>query len=304
MNIIPSSITPPEIYWNRRRFIQTLTGLTVAASLPVKASDLHVIAHRNYGLNRSEATLFDFATHYNNFYEFGPDKTTPSNLAALLVTRPWTVVVDGEVHKPMTFDIDVLQKISGLEDRIYRHRCVEGWSMTIPWIGYSLSKLLKKVRPTGNAKFVEFTSVYRPSQLPEQNTSILQWPYLEGLRIDEAMHPLTLLCFGMYGQTLPNQNGGPVRLVVPWKYGFKSAKSLVRIRLVEDQPIPTWQLKRPDAYGFYSNVNPSLSTPSGHPDEYHIGPQGELINQPTLLFNGYAKDVAHLYKGMDLGQFY
>ncbi|TAN49637.1 MAG: protein-methionine-sulfoxide reductase catalytic subunit MsrP, partial [Methylococcaceae bacterium] len=239
---------------------------------------------------------------YNNFYEFGTDKAAPAQNAQRLRTRPWTVTVEGEVHKPGVFDIDALLKLAPLQERIYRFRCVEGWSMVIPWDGYALAELLKQVQPTGNAKFVEFVTLHDPSQMPEQNSAVLQWPYRESLRLDEAMHPLTLLAFGLYGEILPNQNGAPLRLVVPWKYGFKSAKSIVRIRLVEQQPITSWMQAGPREYGFYANVNPAVDHPRwSQAKERRIG---EYFKRPTLPFNGYAEQVAGLYTGMDLSRYF
>jgi sulfoxide reductase catalytic subunit YedY len=250
-------------------------------------------------------TTYKDATSYNNFYEFGTDKADPAETAGSLKTRPWTITIEGEVKKPITLDIDSLLKLAPLEERVYRLRCVEGWSMVIPWIGYSLSNLLKKVEPTGNARFVEFISLADKRQMPGVNSRVLQWPYTEGLRMDEAMHPLSLLALGMYGEVLPNQNGAPVRLVVPWKYGFKSAKSIVKIRLTKDQPRTSWNLSAPDEYGFYSNVNPEVDHPRwSQASERRIGEDGFLSRKrKTLMFNGYS-EVASLYSGMDLRKNY
>ncbi len=242
-------------------------------------------------------TAFESITTYNNYYEFGTDKEDPAAHSGKLKTRPWTVKVEGEVKKPKTFDIEELLKLSPLEERIYRMRCVEGWSMVIPWVGYPLSELIKRVEPTANAKFVEFYTLLDPEQMPGQKMPILDWPYVEGLRMDEAMHPLTLLAVGLYGQTLPNQNGAPVRTVVPWKYGFKSAKSIVRIRFAEQQPKTAWEMAGPNEYGFYSNVNPKVDHPRwSQAKERRIG---EFRKRETLMFNGYGDQVASLYAGMD-----
>jgi sulfoxide reductase catalytic subunit YedY len=237
-------------------------------------------------------------TTYNNFYEFGTDKTDPSDNAHTLKTRPWTVAVEGEVKKPKVYDIDELLKLAPLEERIYRMRCVEGWSMVIPWVGYSLSELIKRVEPSGKAKYVEFITLADPAQMPGVRYAVLQWPYVEGLRMDEAMHPLAILCLGLYGEVLPNQNGAPVRVVVPWKYGFKNGKSIVKIRFTEQQPKTAWNLAQPSEYGFYSNVNPQVDHPRwSQAKERRIG---EFGKRPTLMFNGYADQVASLYAGMDL----
>jgi sulfoxide reductase catalytic subunit YedY len=265
-------------------------------------------ATRNTAFSTSEAiTKFESATTYNNFYEFGVEKEDPSRLAHTLRPRPWSVAVEGLAQKPKTFDIEELLQLAPMEKQVYRLRCVEGWSMVIPWIGYPLNALLKRVEPTGNAKFVEFLTLVDPEQFPGQkkglfNFSSLDWPYTEGLRMDEAMHPLTLLTFGMYGQVLPNQDGAPIRVVIPWKYGFKSAKSIVRIRLVDKQPDTTWAKAAPSEYGFYSNVNPEVDHPRwSQATERRIG---EFMRRKTLMFNGYAEQVASLYTGMDLRKNY
>ncbi len=250
-------------------------------------------------------TPFKDAAGYNNFYEFGLDKGDPAENAHTLRTRPWTVRIEGEVKKPLTLDIDSLLKLAPLEERVYRLRCVEGWSMVIPWVGYSLSNLLKQVEPTGNAKFVEFTTLADAKQMPGLRSGVLDWPYVEGLRIDEAMHPLTMLTMGMYGQVLPNQNGAPVRLVVPWKYGFKSAKSLVRIRLLSRQPKTAWNDMAPREYGFFSNVNPNVDHPRwSQASERRIGESGLFApKRKTLMFNGYDQ-VSSLYTGLDLKRYF
>lgn len=309
---VASEITPRLIVESRRLFLQQL------AAGALTTGGLATYAHANDGSSRQlsappnpaftakdKPTRFDDASTYNNFYEFGMDKADPAMYAGSLKTRPWTVRIDGEVKKPLTLDIDSLLKLAPLEERLYRLRCVEGWSMAIPWIGYSLAELIRKAEPTGNAKFIEFTSLADPAQMRGVNSRILDWPYIEGLRMDEANHPLTLLCVGMYGQVLPNQNGAPVRIVVPWKYGFKSAKSLVRIRFTEQQPKTAWGRAAPQEYGFYSNVNPEVAHPRwSQSTERRIGEDG-LFNRKrkTLMFNGYP-EVASLYAGMDLKKFF
>lgn len=236
-------------------------------------------------------------TNYNNFYEFSTDKYEPADLAKNFKTRPWTVTIDGDVKKKQVLDVDAIIKMAAPEERIYRHRCVEGWSIVVPWIGFSLSELVKRADPLPKAKFVEFTTLYDPKQMPGQRSSVLQWPYVEGLRMDEAMHPLALLCFGMYGEVLPNQDGAPLRIVIPWKYGFKSAKSIVRITFTSSQPLNTWQQANSNEYGFYSNVNPNVDHPRwSQAKERRLG---EFLKRPTLMFNGYDQ-VASLYSGMDL----
>jgi len=245
-------------------------------------------------------TDYKAVTTYNNFYEFGTDKSDPARNAGRMEVRPWTLTVEGLVGKPRRFDIDELQKLAPLEERIYRMRCVEGWSMVIPWVGFPLAALLKEVEPLGSAKYVELLTHYDPAIMSRR--PVLDWPYGEGLRLDEALHPLTILAVGVYGEVLPNQNGAPVRLVVPWKYGFKSAKSIVTIRLTEEQPATAWNKAAPEEYGFYSNVNPAVSHPRwSQATERRIG---ELRKRPTLPFNGYADQVASLYQGMDLKKFY
>ncbi|MFB3817472.1 MAG: protein-methionine-sulfoxide reductase catalytic subunit MsrP [Candidatus Methylomirabilales bacterium] len=306
-----SDITEYRLYLNRREFMVGAAALAIwperAAAAAAAPAAPPLKASRNEAFSISDKpTKFEAATTYNNFYEFGVNKEDPARLAHTLKTRPWRVKVEGEVHKPRTYDIEDLLKFP-LEERVYSLRCVEGWSMVIPWIGFPLASLLKQVEPTGTAKFVEFTTLQDPEQMPGQkpslfNLSSLEWPYVEGLRLDEAMHPLTLLTVGMYGQVLPNQNGAPVRVVVPWKYGFKSAKSLVRIRLVPDQPKTAWEKAAPHEYGFYSNVNPQVDHPRwSQATERRIG---EFLRRKTLMFNGYADQVASLYAGMDLKKYY
>ena len=245
---------------------------------------------------------YEDITHYNNYYEFGTDKADPAKYAGSLRTRPWKVEVAGLVAKPGNYDLDDLLRGQTIEDRVYRHRCVEGWSMVIPWNGFPLANLISRFQPSSRAKFVEFTTLLDPQQMPGQRSGILPWPYVEGLRMDEAMHPLTLVVTGLYGRPLPNQNGAPLRIHVPWKYGFKSAKSLVRIRFVEEQPANTWNVAAPNEYGFYANVNPTVDHPRwSQARERRIG---EFLRRPTLMFNGYGDQVASLYAGMDLRRWF
>ena len=308
-----SEITPQWMAESRRLFLRQLaagslaaSGLSGAVLAADSAAGRQLSARQNPAfMAKDKPTRQDDATTYNNFYEFGLDKGDPALYAGSLKTRPWTVRIDGEVRHPQTLDIDALLKLAPLEERLYRLRCVEGWSMAIPWIGYSLSELIRKVEPTGNAKFVEFTTLADPAQMRGVGSRVLNWPYVEALRIDEANHPLTLLCMGMYGQVLPNQNGAPVRVVVPWKYGFKSAKSIVRIRFTEQQPKTAWNSAAPTEYGFYSNVNPEVDHPRwSQATERRIGEDGLFSRKrKTLMFNGYP-EVASLYAGMDLRKFY
>ncbi|MGQ5522205.1 protein-methionine-sulfoxide reductase catalytic subunit MsrP [Chitinimonas sp. PSY-7] len=301
--VAPSEITPEHIYLNRREWMQGAAAVAVASMLPsVEAAAppkaaLPTFYKSRFSTNEQKNSQAEI-TSYNNFYEFGTDKSDPAERAHTLKTEPWVVKVEGEVAKPRSFDIDSLLKFAPLEERIYRLRCVEGWSMVIPWVGLPLSALLKLVEPTSKGKFVEFTTLQALDQMPGQRTGSLDWPYVEGLRIDEAMHPLTILAVGLYGRPLPKQNGAPVRLVVPWKYGFKSIKSIVRIRLVEKQPVSSWTRANATEYGFYSNVNPEVDHPRwSQASERRIG---EFFKRKTLMFNGYAEEVASLYKGMDL----
>jgi sulfoxide reductase catalytic subunit YedY len=306
-----NEITDPKLYLSRRELMSGAAAALVLSpglALAAAPAPAPLAATRNAAFSVTDAaTKYEAATTYNNFYEFGVNKDDPSRLGHTLRPRPWTVQVDGFVNKPKTFDIDELIKLFPLEERVYSLRCVEAWSMVIPWIGFPLASLLKRVEPTGQAKFVEFTTLLDPNQFPAQKPgffgfSSLDWPYVEGLRLDEALHPLTLLTVGMYGKVLPNQNGAPIRVVVPWKYGFKSAKSIVRIRLVGEQPKTAWEKAAPSEYGFYSNVNPAVSHPRwSQADERRIG---EFRRRPTLPFNGYADQVASLYTGMDLKKFY
>ncbi len=307
---IPSSeITPEHIYNDRRNFIKNLglilssTALstftnTAFAALNTLPSFIQSKDHGNEKL-----TSFKDITSYNNYYEFGTSKSDPQDHAHLLKIDPWSISIEGSVAKPLKLDIDELIKLIPIEERIYRLRCVEGWSMVIPWIGIPLNSLLKKVSPTGNAKYVEFVSLKRPSEMIGQKDDMLDWPYTEGLRLDEAMHPLTILAVGLYGKVLPKQNGAPIRLVVPWKYGFKSIKAITKIRLVEKMPISTWMKANPKEYGFYSNVNPEVDHPRWtQATERRIGESLLSPRLKTQMFNGYKEEVAHLYQGMDLNK--
>jgi sulfoxide reductase catalytic subunit YedY len=303
-----SEVTPKALYFNRRKFLAGIPAAFLGAhellspsKRALAGTKLPSLAKSPFSTSEKENSYND-VTHYNNFYEFGVPKEAPAIYAQNFKTTPWTVSVEGSVAKPRKFSIDDLMHLAPLEERIYRHRCVEGWSIVVPWAGYSLSTLLKEVEPTPKAKFVAFQSYYDPGQMPRARSSGLDFPYLEGLRIDEAMHPLTMLTLGMYGETLPPQDGAPVRLTVPWKYGFKSAKSLVKIKLVEKQPPNTWNLQAPNEYGFYSNVNPAVDHPRwSQATERRLG---EFRRRPTLPFNGYADQVASLYTGMDLKKFF
>jgi methionine sulfoxide reductase catalytic subunit len=302
---IPSSeITDERLYLDRRRFLGrvalTGAGLATAAAIP---GVLGACEARAGGQQEpEEPNSYEDVTTYNNFYEFGTGKDDPARNAHTLRPRPWSVVVEGEVHRPGTFDVDDLIRRFPPEERVYRLRCVEAWSMVIPWMGFPLRDLLAAVEPTSNARFVAFTTLHDPEQMPGQRRGVLPWPYVEGLRMDEAMHPLTLLATGLYGRTLPNQNGAPIRLVVPWKYGFKSIKSIVRIRLTRQQPPTTWNLAAPHEYGFYANVNPEVDHPRWSQAREHR--LGQLRKRRTLMFNGYGDQVASLYTGMDLRRNY
>ncbi|HEX5235709.1 MAG TPA: protein-methionine-sulfoxide reductase catalytic subunit MsrP [Silvibacterium sp.] len=315
-NSIPSSeITPRSGYMNRRAFMAA--GAVGAAALaaerftpllrpdPVEADTKLATVPSPLSAKGLTPTSYNDITHYNNFYEFGTGKDDPAHYAGSLRTRPWTVAVEGLVKNKKTFDIDTLLKLRPLEDRIYRFRCVEAWSMVIPWVGYSLSEFIKQCDPLPSAKYVQFLSLDDPRQEPALRSVSLDWPYSEGLRMDEAMHPLTLLTFGLYGATLPNQDGAPVRVIVPWKYGFKSAKSIVKVRFVAKQPPTTWNDMASNEYGFYSNVNPNVDHPRwSQKTERVIGASIFKQRQPTLMFNGYEDQVASLYKGMDLKKNY
>ena len=315
---IPSSaITPKERYLNRRRFLRgaasTAVGVGAAALGAGRLADVlapQTAVHAGAKLQTvksplsttgEQLTSYDDLTHYNNYYEFGVQKSDPAQNAGGLPTRPWTVRVEGLVKQPKTFDIDELLKLRPLEDRVYRHRCVEAWSMVIPWVGYSLSEFIKQCEPLAKARYVQFLSYYDKHVEKWTNETSIFWPYSEGLRMDEAMNPLALLTFGLYGEVLPNQNGAPVRIVVPWKYGFKSAKSIVAVRFLEKQPPTTWQEQNSHEYGFYSNVNPNVDHPRwSQKTERRIGLPFYAQRRMTLMFNGYADQVAGLYNGMDL----
>ena len=309
-----SEITPKTLYLNRRKFLAgaAITGAAAATGAGVRELVApSAVAHAGNkidGITKSPfsttetVTPYKDVTHYNNYYEFSTDKDGPAELAKNFRTRPWKVKIDGQVDKKQEWDVDAIIKMAAPEERIYRHRCVEGWSIVVPWVGFSLSELIKRVNPTSKAKFVEFTTLYDLKQYPGQQRNVLVWPYVEGLRMDEAMNPLTLLCFGMYGEELPNQDGAPIRIVVPWKYGFKSAKAIVRIRFTEKQPQNTWNISAPQEYGFYSNVNPNVDHPRwSQAKERRLG---EFFKRPTLMFNGYGDQVASLYNGMDLKKYF
>ena len=307
---IPSSeITPKSVYLDRRKF---LAGTLVAGAVAAAGTGLRKIFSPSDtvqanakidGLQKSpfstteKITPYKDVTNYNNYYEFSTDKYEPAGLAANFKTRPWTVTIDGLVKKKQVLDVDTVIKMAAPEERIYRHRCVEGWSIVVPWVGFSMSELIKRAEPLGKAKFVQFTTIYDPKQMPGQQGRVLEWPYVEGLRMDEAMHPLALLSFGMYGEVMPNQDGAPLRIVLPWKYGFKSAKAIVRVSFTDTQPVNTWNKSAPNEYGFYSNVNPNVDHPRwSQARERRLG---EFTKRPTLMFNGYDQ-VASLYTGMDL----
>lgn len=314
-----SEITDKKVYLDRRLFMRgaALVATTAASGLlyrklnppPVpkpEGEKLVTVAKsatdnsaRDGFTTNEKLTPIEDITNYNNFYEFSTDKQSVASASKGFVTNPWNVAVDGLVNKPTTFGLEELLKFP-LEDRVYRLRCVEGWSMVIPWVGFPLAKLLEKVEPTAQAKYVAFQTLYDPRRMPNQSTGVLDWPYVEGLRLDEAMHPLAILATGLYGETLPPQDGAPIRLVVPWKYGFKSIKSIVKITLVADMPPTTWNIAGPNEYGFYSNVNPQVPHPRwSQATERRIG-ESAFTARDTLLFNGYAEQVAHLYEGMDL----
>lgn len=318
---LASDITPRAVYEDRRRLLRAFAAGSAGAALAAWAgrdalaqaarpNKLAALPGARSGVagavTMEKPTAYADVTAYNNFYEFGTDKSDPARHAGSLKPRPWSVAVEGEVRKPKVYDLDELLRLAPMEERIYRLRCVEGWSMVIPWIGYSLAELIRRVEPTGNAKYVEFITLADKAQMPGLRSSVLDWPYVEGLRLDEAMHPLTLLTFGLYGEVLPNQNGAPVRTVVPWKYGFKSGKSIVKIRFVEKQPKTSWAVAAPQEYGFYSNVNPTVDHPRwSQATERRIGEDGLFQKKrPTALFNGYEAQVGPLYSGMDLKKFF
>ena len=313
--ILPSDITPQAVFENRRNLIKAAAagsfGMALAPwfsreALAANPEKLSAVLNQAYA-SKDGLTPYKYVTTYNNFYEFGTDKADPAEYAHTLQTRPWTISIEGLVKKPVTLDIDALLKIAPMEERIYRMRCVEGWSMVIPWDGYSLSKLINQVEPLGSAKYVEFISLADKVQMPGLKSKIIDWPYREGLRMDEAMNPLTLLTFGLYGEVLPKQNGAPVRIVTPWKYGFKSAKSIVKIRFTEEMPKTSWSQFDAREYGFYSNVNPQVDHPRwSQATERRIGDSKGVFAPKikTQMFNGYAEQVASMYAGMDLKKFY
>lgn len=311
--VIPSyEITPRQVYEGRREFIR-LAGLGAIAgaaalgglALPSMAATaprrkIENYARTPYGADE-KVTPYEDITSYNNFYEFGTGKGDPAQYANSLVTRPWTVSIEGAVKRPKRIAIEDIYKLAPLEERIYRMRCVEGWSMVIPWIGFPLANLVKWAEPTGNAKYVEFVTLHNPQMMPGQRSGVLDWPYNEGLRLDEAMHPLTLLAVGLYGEQLPNQNGAPLRLVVPWKYGFKGIKSIVTVRFIEKMPVSSWMKANASEYGFFSNVNPEVDHPRwSQATERRIGDGLFARRRKTLMFNGYAEQVGQMYAGMDL----
>jgi sulfoxide reductase catalytic subunit YedY len=309
--VSPSEITPEALYAGRRRFLKQL-GLAAGASIGGLGSLAAVadagaqlpslnVARKSEMAGGESLTSYDAITHYNNYYEFGTEKEDPARNAGSLRTRPWSVVVDGECEAPGRIDLDDLIKPRVLEERIYRHRCVEGWSMVAPWVGFPLADVLKRFRPTSKAKYVAFYTLFDRLQMPDTARGVLNWPYREGLRIDEAMHPLAFLSVGLYGRVLPNQNGAPLRLTLPWKYGFKSIKSIVRMQFAERQPLTSWNESAPREYGFYSNVNPAVDHPRwSQAQERRLG---EVFKRKTLMFNGYP-EVASLYTGMDLRTYY
>jgi methionine sulfoxide reductase catalytic subunit len=309
-DIPTSEVTDKRLYLDRRKFLARAAVLGAAAlvgdkvyqmtspAITALAGNKLPVSKKTDYANGEKETPYKDITNYNNFYEFGTDKYSPAGASQSLRTRPWTVSVEGYVKKPKTYDIDTILKMAPLEERIYRHRCVEGWSMVIPWLGFPLGDFLRQVEPTSKAKYVAFQTLYDPKQMPGQNSDVLKWPYVEGLRLDEAMNPLTLMTVGLYGEELPKQDGAPVRLVTPWKYGFKSIKSIVKIKLVDSQPPTTWNISAPNEYGFYSNVNPNVDHPRwSQAKERRIG---EFFKRPTLMFNGYGDQVASMYAGMDL----
>jgi sulfoxide reductase catalytic subunit YedY len=314
-DIRSSEITDKKLYLNRREFLGATAATTAAVAAGVFGTEafVHAATPAPHGrkLENVKKSLFstedkpnkwEEITTYNNYYEFGTDKDSPSMLARKLKPEPWTVAVDGECGKKGNMPLEDILKGQTLEERIYRHRCVEAWSMVIPWVGFPLSDFIKKCEPTAKAKFVEFTTLYDPKQMPGLNSNVLRWPYVEGLRMDEAMHPLTIFVVGLYGEVVPNQDGAPLRLAVPWKYGFKHIKSIVKVKFVEKQPLNTWQESAPQEYGFYSNVNPSVDHPRwSQATERRIG---EFLRRKTLMFNGYGDQVASLYSGMDLKKNY
>ena len=305
MKIFGSEITPYKTYLTRRQFIQSSIATSIATTLSSNLYATHEKQDNQYSdqLSQNDSlNTYEEITTYNNFYEFGVGKSDPSSNAGQFKSRPWSINIEGLVQKPGVIDLEDLLKDITIEDRIYRPRCVEAWSMVIPWQGFPLQLLIDKVQPLSNAKYIQFETVYRPEEMPGQRRNILQWPYIEGLRMDEAMHPLSILSTGLYGHDLLKQNGAPLRLVVPWKYGFKSIKSIVAIRFVDSEPQTTWSLENPREYGFYSNVNPNIDHPRWtQATERRIG---DFFRRPTLMFNGYEEEVSYLYKDMDLTKYY
>ena len=308
--IVPSEITPSEVFFNRRAVLAgaVATGATALLS-PARAEDaaagpaLTFTRNARYSVSESPNSYKDITT-YNNFYEFGTDKSDPAEYAHTLRTRPWTVTVSGNAEVTGTFNIEDILKTQALEERIYRFRCVEAWSLVVPWVGFPLGAWLKRFKPLASAKYVQFTTLLDARQMPGERVPILEWPYVEGLRIDEAMHPLTLMVVGVYGHALPNQNGAPMRLVIPWKYGFKGIKSIVKVHFTDRQPVNSWNIAAPDEYGFYANVNPHVDHPRwSQASERRLG-KGLFSRQPTLMFNGYESEVADLYRGMDLRRYF
>jgi sulfoxide reductase catalytic subunit YedY len=317
-DIRSSEITDRKLYLNRREFLQAAAGTAAVGAGMLAAGETLFAAGKpaphgrklenvkpstlSVDIAKEKPNSWEQITTYNNYYEFGADKDSPSLTAGRLKTAPWTVQIDGECNKKGSYTFEDILKGETLEDRIYRHRCVERWSMVIPWVGFPLANLIKRVEPTSKAKFIEFQTLFDLAQMPGVQSPVLDWPYREGLRMDEAMHPLTILVVGLYGEVLPNQDGAPLRLVVPWKYGFKGAKSIVRIRFVEKEPLNTWQKSAPSEYGFYSNVNPERDHPRwSQATERRIG---EFLMRRTLMFNGYGDQVASMYSGMDLKKYY
>lgn len=306
--ISPSEITPESIYLNRRQLLQAALSAGLIGSSGLWSEEAAANQKLNFTTNSKFSTTdkpnsYEDITTYNNYYEFGTDKSDPAAMAGSFKPNPWSIKISGEAEVKGTFTLEDILKPHALEERIYRFRCVEAWSMVIPWVGFPLKDLIARFKPTSKAKYVAFKTIYRPSEMPGQRSRVLDWPYVEGLRMDEAMHPLTLMAVGLYGQTLPNQNGAPIRLVTPWKYGFKNIKSIVEISFVEQQPASTWNLAAPREYGFYSNVNPNKDHPRwSQARERRIGAGTGLFNsrQSTLMFNGYEEQVASMYQGMDL----
>jgi sulfoxide reductase catalytic subunit YedY len=308
--IAPSEITPPEVYFNRRTLLAGALAsgasalLRAAQDSPAAGAALRYTRDTRYSVSEPPNKIEEI-TSYNNFYEFGSDKESPGRNAYTLRTRPWSVTVHGDAEITGTFDLEDLLKEQPLEERIYRFRCVEAWSLVVPWVGFQLSNLLARFKPTSKARYVEFTTLYDPQQMPGQRGAVLNWPYVEGLRIDEAMHPLALMVVGLYGRVLPNQDGAPLRLIVPWKYGFKSIKSIVKIGFTSVQPRTAWNVAAPQEYGFYANVNPQVDHPRwSQATERRIGAPFLAARRPTLPFNGYAEQVAGLYQGMDLRRYF